>query len=329
MLPYGKNQRAIFRSDKKHPTKMRILLPFIFLLATARSQAQAFDKVVPDQDYPYNHYLALEPADSVRGALLLFPGFSQTVESVFGESQLPNVAYTNGLLTLVIAGGSFLAADDTWNARTNFLLNHALDKYQIPADKVVIGGFSAGGTLALGYTEACYRYPDAFPVQPRAVFAVDSPIDLFEIWDYFEREIARDFSEAGTNEARFIRQRMIDTYGTPEDNPDKYQQLSPFRVNQSKPGNEQYLLDVAVRLYYEVAIDWQLHNRRRSVYDANFLQGSDLIRALLDQGHQGAAFIQSERTGRRSNGLRHPHSWSIVDEVDCVQWLLEVLDPDD
>jgi len=305
---------------------MRILLPFIFLLATARIQAQAFEKVVPDLDYSYNHYLALEPTDSIRGALLLFPGFSQPVESVFGESQLPNVAYNNGLLTLVIAGGSFLAADKNWNARTNFLLNHALEKYQIPPDKVVIGGFSAGGTLALGYVEACYRDPDAFPVQPRAVFTVDSPIDLFEIWDYFEREIARNFSEVGTNEARFIRQRMIDTYGSPEANPEKYRQITPFRVNQSEPGNEQYLSEVAVRVYHEVAIDWQLRNRRRSVYDANFLQGSDLIRALLDQGHQRAEFIQSDRTGRRSNGTRHPHSWSIVNEVDCVQWLLQILD---
>lgn len=34
-------------------------------------------------------------------------------------------------------------------------------------------------------------------------------------------------------------------------------------------------------------------------------------------------YIPTENKGYRSNGERHPHSWSIVDGTDLVNWMLE------
>jgi hypothetical protein len=42
-------------------------------------------------------------------------------------------------------------------------------------------------------------------------------------------------------------------------------------------------------------------------------------------GNNEAEFISSRLPGLRSSGIRNPHSWSVVDEVDCVQWIKEKL----
>ena len=55
------------------------------------------------------------------------------------------------------------------------------------------------------------------------------------------------------------------------------------------------------------------------------LPASELINRLVQQGNDTAEFMQAKQPGMRSNGLRHPHSWSIVDEVELVQWALETL----
>ncbi|MFM7857623.1 MAG: hypothetical protein ACKO96_38310, partial [Flammeovirgaceae bacterium] len=101
---------------------------------------------------------------------------------------------------------------------------------------------------------------------------------------------------------------------------------SPFYAASNEPGNERFLKNTAVRVYHDMDVVWQLQNRRRSLYDNNALCSSELINRLLLMGNDKAAFVQSDRKGYRSNGMRHTHSWSIVDEVECIQWIKEVLE---
>jgi hypothetical protein len=82
-----------------------------------------------------------------------------------------------------------------------------------------------------------------------------------------------------------------------------------------------YLKDVAVRTYHDIDIAWVIEERQRSAFDTNFLNASELIKRLRALGNERAEFIQSDQKGYRSNGMRHPHSWSIVDEVECIQWI--------
>ncbi len=51
-----------------------------------------------------------------------------------------------------------------------------------------------------------------------------------------------------------------------------------------------------------------------------------LISRLLLSGNEQAEFMTAKQPGYRSNGMRHPHSWSIVDEVEMVQWVLKSLE---
>ncbi|HTJ50233.1 MAG TPA: hypothetical protein VL443_12300, partial [Cyclobacteriaceae bacterium] len=114
---------------------------------------------------------------------------------------------------------------------------------------------------------------------------------------------------------------MTKENGTIYNNADRYKFLTPFYNEGQDAGNEKYLTSVAVRLYYDTDIEWQLKNRRNSFYDTKMPDGSELINRLLLMGNNNAEFIASKQPGLRSNGIRHPNSFSIVDEVECIQWV--------
>ena len=52
------------------------------------------------------------------------------------------------------------------------------------------------------------------------------------------------------------------------------------------PGNEQFLSKVAVRLYYDTDIEWELKNRRNSYYDTYIPDGSEMVKRLLLEGNE-------------------------------------------
>ncbi|WP_194778298.1 hypothetical protein [Pararhodonellum marinum] len=288
---------------------------------------QTFEKVSFNEHDEKDYYLLLRPlSEDINGVLVLMPGYGQDPESIFPESKLFNVAYANGIVTMAIAGGQKLYADEEVVDKLNRGLSDLLSKNPtLDKTKFVMGGFSAGGTISLRFVEHCMANPSAYPIIPQGVFSVDSPIDLFDIWDYFQREMEKNFSQAGVFEAEFVTEIMTNEIGTPETNEARYNELTPFRSKQKELGNAQFLKEVAVRVYHDLDVEWQLKERRRSLYDTNQLTASELINRLLLNGNDKAEFMTARSPGYRSSGLRHPHSWSIVDEVEFIQWTLGLL----
>jgi pimeloyl-ACP methyl ester carboxylesterase len=285
--------------------------------------------IVNERDKTSGYYLAVEPkdyqrGDSIKGVLVLLSGFSQQSESIFPETKLHNVAFVNNILTIGFAAGYKVYADSEVQANLTAVLKDVLKRYGVAPEKFVFGGYSAGGTIALRYVELCNQYPGKYPVKPRGVFMVDSPIDVFTIWDMLEETAETNFSEPAVQEANEALSRMRNQFGVPVENVARYNLVNPFSMNKNYGDNEKYLSATAVRAYHEVDISWRLINRRQTVRNANYYVTAELINRLLLQGNTKAEFIQSDRKGYRSNGMRHPHSWSIVDEVECIQWAKEL-----
>lgn len=304
------------------------IITFLLLTVCSVTFGQTFEKINFNDKNPEDYYLLLKPVSKeIKGVLVLMPGYGEDPESIFPESKLFNVAYANSILTVAIAGGQKLYADETVINKLNRGLCDLLLQYpKLDKNKFVVGGYSAGGTISLRYVELCLEKPEAYPIQPKGVFTVDSPIDLFDIWDYFQREIESNYSQAGVNEAKIVTEIMTQEIGTPLTNEQRYNQLSPFNTKLKGAGNERFLKDVAVRLYADMDMEWQLKERRRSLYDTNQLTASELIKRLMRIGNDRAEFMASKKAGYRSSGLRHPHSWSIVDEVEFIQWTLKLFE---
>ena len=299
-----------------------------WMLSAFLAFGQNYEKVILDKEVvERGYYFAIQPQGEIKGVLVLFPGYGETPEMVLPETKLHNTASSNNLMTLIIPVGTKIYADEPTIMAINRALKDSIKRFYLQKEKFVLGGFSAGGTIALHYSEKCIEKPNEYPIQPRAVFSIDSPVDIVNLWEYFDRERTKNFSPAGVNEANFVQPIMEkELGGTPVTNLKSFISHSPFYVKATEPGNEKFLKEVPVRVYHDMDVVWQLKNRRRSLYDNNALCSSELINRLLLMGNERAEFIQSNRPGYRSNGMRHTHAWSIVDEVECIQWIKKVLE---
>lgn len=295
----------------------------LLLLTNMSIYSQSIEKNVVNENEPFSgYYLAVKPkSDSIAGVLFLLAGFGQRAEDIFPETKLQNVAYSNNILTIAFAGGNKLYADSITQNNLTAAVNHIINKYKVDADKFVLGGFSAGGMIALRYVELCNEFPDKFPVHPKGVFMVDSPIDIFTIYTQLEQNLKDNYSELAVEEADRAIKHIKNDYGVPRDNVSVYSKLTAFSMNKAYGENELFLKNTAVRAYHDVDIAWRLINRNQTVHNSNYEVTAELINRLLLMGNKKAEFIQSFKTGYRSNGQRHPHSWSIVNEVECVQWI--------
>ena len=246
-------------------------------------------------------------------------------ESLLPETKLHNVAYANDILTLIASSKQKLYADISAINRISVLLKDAVIRFAVDTSKFVIAGYDEAGNIALRYTELTYEYPSMYLVQPKAVFGIDTPVDLFGLWHWAERQIKKNYWPGTVGDAKYYIDVMTKENGTIYNNPGKYKKLSTFYKDEERTGNERYLQKVPVRLYYDTDIDWQLKNRRNSFYDTKIPDGSELINRLLLSGNNQAEFIVSKQPGLRSNGVRHPNSITIVNEVECIHWIKRCL----
>ncbi len=313
--------------------KIRKLKKIFFVLAVSlcfslpfSGISQISEKIIfNSQDSSNDYYLAFPPVSgNTHGVLLLVSSFASP-EYIFTESKLPNTASGNDLLTIVASMGTSLWADSNAVSRMNQILTHVIRHYSADTSKFVIGALGYAGNIALRYTELCYENPGQFPVLPKAVFAITCPVDLTGLAQWCEREVKKNYFPGEVGDAKFISGALTKQFGTYTEHPEKYIAASPFTRNAGPGGNEQFLDHVAIRLYYETDISWQLKTRRNSYYDTYIPDGSELINQLLLSGNTNAEFISSKQPGFRASGQRSPFSWSLVDEMDCIEWIKQVL----
>lgn len=305
----------------------QFVLVFVAVIFFSLNAAgQNIEKVSFDtKDSTAGYYLAIRPqSKEIKGVVVLLTSF-MTAEGLLPETKLHNVAYTNDLLTIVAYMKQKLYADSAAIQRINAMLKDVVTRFSPDTSKFVLAGYDEAGNIALRYTELAYEHPTQFVIHPKAVFGIDTPVDLFGLWRWSERQIKKNYYPGAVGDAKFYLDVMIKENGTIYSHPENYRKLSPFNEAQETLGNEQYLKNIPVRLYYDMDMDWQLKNRRNSLYDTKIPAGSELIKRLLLLGNTKAEFMTSKQPGIRSNGVRHPSSLSIVDEVECIQWIKKSL----
>lgn len=303
-------------------------LLIIFLLPNENLFTQEIKKIVLDSsDIQSGHYLVVEPEnkENISAVLVLLAGFGQIPENTPPETKLHKVAYANNILTVFYAGGNKLYADSITVVKLNTVIKDVIQRFKVKSNSFVLGGFSAGGMIVMRYVELCNEFPFAFPIQPKAIFTVDSPIDIFTIYEQLEQSVKNNYSELAVEEAVRAIAHIKNDYGVPLENIPTYVKLTAFSMNPTYSQNEIFLKNTAVRTYHDVDIAWRIINRNQTVHGSNYEVTAELINRLVLMGNTKAEFIQSYQTGYRSNGQRHPHSWSIVDEEECVRWVKEIL----
>lgn len=304
-----------------------IALILIQLFSSFVLEAQTLQKIeLKKKEGQSDYYLAVAPKDdSIKGVLVLLAGFGQHPEHTPPETKLHNVAYVNNILTIFYAAGNKLYADSVTQERLTAVIKDIISRFKVKPNSFVLGGYSAGGMVAMRYVELCNEFPNQFPIQPKGVFTVDSPIDIFTIYEQLEESARNRYSELAVEEAERAISFIKKDYGVPRENVAIYSKMNAFSMDKSLGNNEIHLKNTAVRTYHDVDIAWRIKNRNQTVHLSNYEMSAELINRLVLMGNTKAEFMQTFQTGYRSNGQRHPHSWSIVNEVELIQWMRNLL----
>lgn len=262
-----------------------------------------------------------------RGLLVLLPGYGGD----FSDFSIPAGPYLDvahrlagqGIATLLIAPPAGALFGDSVHLRrmedTIGEITRQLSQRPLP---VAVGGFSSGGTDAVLLGERCGRSRCLTPHRLRAVFAVDAPLDYFRVWDQAQLSLEQRVPGSNLAEARLVAERIEQRLGgRPSPASPAYLSASPLAARQADGGNARYLVAFAVRAYVEPDVQWWMQNRGGDYYGLNALDAASLIRHLQTLGNTRAELIVASGKGYRGDGRRHPHSWSIVDEVALADWV--------
>jgi hypothetical protein len=304
---------------------------FILILSLSSFSETHFNKIDALKGNEIKGYSIYKNMARANGLLVLFDGFpggnddpEGRARNLFKSTKLAQEAYKNRIATIIIPYYRKLFIDDSLFTVIRICITDAFAKFQVADNNFVVGGFSAGGNIAVGYAERMIQEKRKSPV-PRAIFGVDPPLDLTEMHKYFIREIERNCSAPtayiGINEAKDLKVFLEHTLGNPEDSSQNYLIYSPYTMSAKNGGNTKYLVNIPIRLYHEIDPMWYIKERCRTLYDENVMSGISMIHDLYLSGNKNAEVIITQNRGFRPDGQRHPHSWSIVDEKECVKWI--------
>ena len=188
---------------------------------------------------------------------------------------------------------------------------------------VFLAGLSLGGTRALRLAAYLSASRDTRPFRLAAVAVVDAPLDMARLWETEQRAAKLEFHPAAADEGRWVTY-LLETHlgGAPEHAAARYAEFSPFSHSAPDGGNAAHLRDLPIRAYHEPDVDWWIENRRKSYYDMNSIDLAALINQLRVLGNDSARLVSSHaRRAGYAEGAS-PHTWSIVDNGELVEWLL-------
>ncbi|RYY33704.1 MAG: hypothetical protein EOP46_15670 [Sphingobacteriaceae bacterium] len=290
-----------------------------------------------DDDSTGLFYYLLMPRQPARAVLVLFPSTGETAENVIScNKDLMQLAYTKNIATVVVSANYNKSLESDPQAMHFFetVFTQLVEKYKLPANKFILSGLSLGGCNVLQYTEMSRDSRYHTYLKPMAVIGVDPPVDMADLYNNAKEQIVEyeqlgnaltDSKKAALNECHFIIDEFRKLYGgSPDQFPQKYIEGSQFSRSQPDGGYAKYLLQVPVRLYCDPDIVWQLKYKGRDYYHMNAANLSAMVNVLMKGGNTQAELIPAIGKGFRVDGIRHPHSWSIVDAKGCVEWIISL-----
>lgn len=289
------------------------------------SKNDSTDMYVNDRNQKDLFYYAMVPKKNVKGVIVLLAGTWDRAEYVLSNNKvLSQIAYDNDIAVIVPSINQRLTLNNEVLSFLNTVFTTAINKYNLPSSKFILGGFSMGGLFSIRYTELAYQDSSKTTIKPIAVYSIDGPTDLENMYHAEERALTR--SPNKTEPIYVLNEFKKNMGGTPDSVRKNYVYYSAFSNAEKDGGNAKYLKAISVRIYNDVDVNWWLTNRNEDLYDMNALDQSAMINFLHTIGNEKAEFINAYGKGYRLDGTRHPHSWSIVDAVECISWIKKCLE---
>lgn len=276
------------------------------------------------QTYPAEHIVhenyELYKAKKSKATLVLFPGGGATAKETKEEFDIITTAGANQISVLFMNFNRHLWIDESTTEQLSQELETIFRENQLDTKNMFIGGMSIGGNVAL--TLSNHLYQNNINIAPKGTFIVDSPIDLYALYESSKKDIAnRDFDEERLAEPKWIIDYFEEEF-TKDSLLHNIQKVSPFTLKKrftSVPN----LKNSKTRFYTEPDSLWWKENRQTDFKSTNAYAIQHIAKDLKTKNWNQFELIETENKGYRANGERHPHSWSIVDARKLIDWMKE------
>jgi len=263
-------------------------------------------------------YYELHKAASDKALLILFPGGGSTSKQTKEEFDIVDKALSSGISVLMMNFNRHLWINQDAIDHLVEVLTSAVGENKIQSENIFIGGMSIGGNVSLTLSD--YLVKSNAKIKPKGIFIIDSPIDLYALYQNSKKDLTNpDFSEQRLAEPRWIVNYFEELFGK-QSLLDSIQNVSPF-TQVSKHINVPNLKDSKVRFYTEPDPDWWMENRQSEYENTNAYMIQNISKQLTESNWSNFELIQTKNKGYRANGDRHPHSWSIVDMDNLIDWI--------
>ena len=304
-----------------------IILLLTFFISTV-SFCQKVETVYLDKtDSTKDMYIAVIPqSGQINSFMFLLDGFgSGDPKDILIQTEIPKYAATKGILTIIPVlktGGLYFGSDTASQQSLKELIELVAAKYNLQGKDFYIGGFSIGGTCVVKYAELAVQ--NNYPIKPKAVFAVDPPLD----WQRFYNAAKRVVRLSNPNQVNEEVTYMIDRIpremgGTPETALENFYNNSPYSFSDTTQRAIKALIKTPIMVISEPDIQWWLSQRGYDYSYINITDQAAMINELQRLGNSKAVLVTTTGKGyRQPNNMRHPHSWSIADPEQTIKWLL-------
>lgn len=288
----------------------------ILILISCKGQTE---KNIYSENIKTSEYELIK-AINQKGLLILFPCFPCDAEHTLSEFEIVESSISNGFSVLAMNLNQRLYLSLEEKQELAEQLTEIVRENDLNLDNIYVGGFSTGGNLSLMICD--YLVNNKTQLQPKGVFIVDSPVDFLGLYKTVEKNLALNFSEPFIQESSFIKGFLDKEFGKPSEGISKYEQHSPYTFSTQNIDNLKGLEKLKIRFYIEPDLKWWMENTRNEYEDLNAFYIEKLAAKLKSEfGSNSIEVIKTVSKGYRINGERHPHSWSIVDENDLVNWM--------
>jgi dienelactone hydrolase len=246
-------------------------------------------------------------------------------KDILVETQLPIFAAKQGILVILPilkTGPLYFGSDNASQQSLNGLIEMVSDKYHLQGKDFYVGGFSIGGTCVVKYAELAVR--DNYRIKPKAVFAVDPPLDWERDYNAAKRVVRLSAPDKVNGEVTYIIDRIKkEMGGTPETVLETFYNNSPYSYSDTTQRAIKALIKTPIMIISEPDIQWWMSQRGYDYSYINVLDQAAMINELQKLGNTKAILVTTIGKGYREPGhTRHPHSWSIADPVQLTNWLL-------
>ena len=303
----------------------------IFLLLTVFvsiiSFGQKLETVYFDtKDSTSNMYIAVIPdTKPIKAFMFLLDGLGGSPQDILVQTELPRYAAKQGILTILPilkTGSLYFGVDSLSQKSLKNQIKSVIDKYHLQGKDFYIGGFSIGGSCAVKYAELAAK--NNYTTKPKAVFAVDPPLDWERFYNSAKRVVRlSDLSKVNSEVTYMIDKIEKEMKGTPLTALENFYNISPYSFSDMTQRAVKNLIKTPIMLITEPDIQWWLSQRGYGISDLNIIDITEMINELRKLGNSKAVLVTTTNKGyRKPDNKRHPHSWSIADPVTLTKWLL-------